>query len=233
MSTPDQNNRRSSPVQPGKQEPGTREPLAAAVQRVLAGDLEAYAIIYRACDRPLRSFIRARRRGRSADFVGEVAVRTHEYALKRLAEYRSDAGASFQTWLNWHSHNVARKVRAERFDPNTVSLDERTDVQYVLTAFGPAEEYQKRRRDQVLRQELRSLDERGRLSIAAHDLAGLTYPASARRLGLTVAQVRHARKLALLEMKERLQRRNVTATEVLPWYGRAFRPRNGTEAGRG
>jgi RNA polymerase sigma factor (sigma-70 family) len=194
--------------------------IPSAIQRVLNGDVNAYDIIYEDCDRPLRSFIGSRYGYLGGDFIAEVAIRTHEYALNHLKDYNADKGASFQTWLNWQSRDVARKVMAERCNPNAVSLSEELNVVYVVTPSDPAEEHERQRRNRVLRQELKSLAEQGRLSIAAHDLGRWTFSATARRLGMTVSQTRYCRKRALLELKKRVERRGIRPTEVVPYFGR-------------
>jgi RNA polymerase sigma factor (sigma-70 family) len=195
---------------------GVRE----AIGKVLAGDVDAYEEIYAACDRGLRAFV-ARRYGHlGGDFTDEVVIRTHEYAFSHLDCYDSDKGASFQTWLNWQSRNVAKRVRLERREPNTISLVEELDVQYVLTPSDPAEEHERQRRNRVLRQELKALAEQGRLSIAGHGSGRWTFSTTARRLDLTVPQARYRYERACREMKERLVRRGVRPTEVVPCFGR-------------
>jgi len=160
--------------------------VTEAIRKVLGGEVEAYSVIYKACDGPLRSFIWSRHGQLGRDFVSEVAIRTHECAFSHLNCYNSDKGTSFQTWLNWHSRNVAKRVRLERRDPGTVSFNEEMDVQYVLTPSDPAEEHERQRRNRVLRQELKALAEQGRLSIAGHGSGRWTFSTTAWRLGVTL-----------------------------------------------
>ena len=75
----------------------SRKDILAAIQRVLAGDPDAYELIYRAHDATLRSYIGRRFRGLGDDFVSDVALRTDESAISRLDRYDPDRGASFQT----------------------------------------------------------------------------------------------------------------------------------------
>ncbi len=194
--------------------------IQEAIQRVQDGEENAYEIIHKRTDGSLRLFIGSRNRGRDGDFINEVAERTHEYALEHLKEYSPEKRASFQTWLNWQSRNVARKVRAERDDHNTVSLNEELDVQYVLTPSDPAEEHERQRRNRVLRQELKALAEQGRLSVAGHGSGRWTFTVTARRLGLTLPQARYRYGRACRELKQRLELRGVRPTEVVPCYGR-------------
>ena len=199
---------------------GVRGKVAEGIRKVLAGDVEAYSAIYKACDRPLRSFIGSRYGRQDNDFIDEVATRTHEYALEHLREYSAQKRASFQTWLNWQSRNVAKRVRFERREPDTVSLDEELDVQYILTPSDPAEERERQRRNRVLRQELKALAEQGRLSVAGHGSGRWTFSTTARRLGLTVPKARYRYESACRELKQRLELRGVRPTEVVPCYGR-------------
>jgi len=194
--------------------------VTEAIRKVLEGDVEAYGEIYAVCDRALRAFV-GRRYGRLGDdFVREVAIRTHEYAFSNLNSYSFDRGASFQTWLNWQSRNVAKRVRLERRGPDTVSLNEELDVQYVLTPSDPAEEHERQRRNRVLRQELKALAEQDRLSVAGHGSGRWTFTKTARRLGLTLPQARYRYGRACRELKQRLERRGVRPTEVVPCFGR-------------
>ena len=195
-----------------------------ALERVLAGDVNAYEVVYEVCDGSLRSFLGSRYGHMGGDFVDEVAIRTHEHVLSQLHKFDSDRGASFQTWLNWQSRNVAHKVMAEWYGPKLVSFDEDRHAGYVATVAGPEEQYEVRERNRVLRQELKSLDEQGRLSIARHDLAGQTFHVTARHLGMTVSKMRRYRHGALAELRKRLTRRGIRPVEVdsTPgpvWYG--------------
>ncbi len=194
--------------------------LACAVKRVQDGNLEAYDEVYRLCDGPLHSILGSRHTRRGERFVDEVAIRTLEYGFEHRDEYKPDKGTSFLTWLVWQSFNVAKKVWAEWNDPNTVNLDEELDVQYVLTTSDPAEELERQRRNQVLRQELKTLAEQDRLSIAGHGSGHWTFSTTAQRLGLTVPKARYRYERARRDMKERLERRGVRPTEVVPCYGR-------------
>jgi RNA polymerase sigma factor (sigma-70 family) len=194
--------------------------IAEARRRVLKGDVSAYEEIYAVCDGALRAFVGRRYGHLGDDFVREVVIRTLEYGFDHISEYDADKGASFQTWLNWHSRNVARKVRAERHDRNTVSLNEELDVQYVVTPSDPAEEHERQRRNRVLRQELKALAEQDRLSIAGHGSGRWTFSTTARRLGLTVPKARYRYESACRELKQRLELRGVRPTEVVPCYGR-------------
>ena len=84
-----------------------------AVQRVLAGDENGYELVYKAHDPSLRAFIGTRYGHLGADFLEEVAARTHERVLSKLDKFDPNRGASFQTWMNWQALGVAREVIEE------------------------------------------------------------------------------------------------------------------------
>ena len=68
--------------------PVNKPEVTEAIKRVLAGDTSAYEVLFRECDEPLRSFVGSRHGRQDADFINEVATRTHEYALEHLKEYK-------------------------------------------------------------------------------------------------------------------------------------------------
>ena len=194
--------------------------IACAVKRVQDGDIEAYDEVYRLCDGPLHTILGSRYSRRGERFVDEVAHRTLVYGFEHRNEYKPIKRASYLTWLVWMSFNVAKKVWAEWNDPNMVSLDEELDVQYVLSPSDPAEEYERQRRNRALRQELKALAEDDRLNVAGHGSGPWTFSTTARRLDLTVPQARYRYERACRVMKERLERRGVRPTEVVPCHGR-------------
>ncbi len=205
--------------------PKQKQEVAFAIQRVLDGDVDAYELIYKRCDSSLRAFAGSRYGYLGSDFVDEVAIRTHEYTITRLDKYDPDKGASFQTWLNWQSLNVARKVRTERFGPRFVRFDENVHSPWALPVRGPSEESEAARRSRILRQEYENLAGDGRLSIALHDLDGLTFADTAQQAGLSVGKARRERARALAVLKRRLQEQGVSATvrdstPVPIWHGK-------------
>ncbi len=202
-----------------------------SVARVLAGDVGAYSAIYKVCDGPLRSFIWSRHGQLGRDFVSEVAIRTHEYAFSHLNNYRSDRGASFQTWLNWLSRNFAGHVRREWYNQRFVRYDQALHEAWTVTETGPADEYEETRLSRVLHEETESLPEAERQVIVLHDIEGLPHPACARATGLTYEQVRHRRRLALAALRRRLELRGVSpvpvdSTPAPIWYGEDRTDRN-------
>jgi len=210
--------------------------VSAARQRVLDGDENSYDVIYQDCDSSLRSFIGARYGHLGKDFVDEVAIRTHEYVLTRLDKYKSDKDASFQTWLNLRSLNVAGEVLVERYGLRRIgprhgkrrrvavseSYDEETHAQRARPVPGPDEEYEARMRSRRLWQEYEALAREGRLSIALHDLAGRTLAETAQELDMPLIRVRRLLERNHHRLRKRLKRLDVRPVEPEPHYGRVW-----------
>ncbi len=201
-----------------------RKSIEAAIQRVLDGHRNDYAVIYEQVDKPMRAYIRSHFYWAGPSFEDEVAVRTHEYLLPRLGEYDATK-ASLQTWFNWKSRSVAGLVMREWFGPRLVQYDEAVHEAWAVTATGPADVYEEKRLSRVLREESESLSEEERQSITLHDIGRLTFEESAEASGLSVMQVRYRRRLALSGLRQRLQERGVrpVAVDTTPapiWYGR-------------
>ena len=201
-----------------------RKSIEAAIQRVLDGHRNDYAIIYEKVDKPLRAYIRSHFYWAGPDFEDEVAVRTHEYVLQRLGEYDATK-ASLQTWYNWQSRSVASQVMREWFGPRLVQYDEAVHEAWSVSATGPADVYEEKRLSRVLREESESLSEEERQSITLHDIGRLTFEESAEASGLSVMQVRYRRLRALSVLRQRLLERGVrpVAVDTTPapiWYGR-------------
>jgi RNA polymerase sigma factor (sigma-70 family) len=202
--------------------------IGEAIRRVLGGDSDSYETIYREYDVRLRLYA-GRRYGRlGPDFVDEVVTRTHTRAFRNLSHYDEEK-SSFWTWLCWRARSVAHELTLERFDPMLVSLDDGTETEYVSPAPDPAQEHELRERNRVLRQELRSLAEQDRLTIAYHDLGDWTYTDAGLRLGMTEPQTRYRRKLGLKDLRGRVERRGVRRpNEPAPVYGRV-QHKNGSD----
>jgi len=184
-------------------EQGRNDDIASALRQVLSGDVEYYEIVYKLCDSRLRAFIGAHWGRHGSDFVDEVAIRTHERALRSLAQFDAERG-QFQTWLNWLGRSVASQVAAGWYGPRFTALDEAADVRYVPSLPGPDELRERQLRDRALREAFESLDREGRLTLLYHDLAGMSFAATAADLGWTVKRVRCVRDCALRQLRRRL-----------------------------
>jgi DNA-directed RNA polymerase specialized sigma24 family protein len=209
--------------------------LARAVKLVLAGDVNAYEEIYAVCDGALRAFVGRRYGHLGDDFVNEVAIRTHEFAFTHLDSYNSDGDATYQTWLNLRSLNVAGEVLAERLDLHRLgprgarrrvgvseSFDEETHALRPGSGHCPAEEYEAKMRSRLLWQEYEALAREGRLSIALHDVEGRTLAETAQALDMPLIRVRRLLDRNHNRLRKRLKRRGVRPAECEPHYGRVW-----------
>jgi len=212
-----------SDVPARNQELGTKD-LSGAIRRVLDGDANAYEGIYAVCDRALRAFV-SRRYGRlGGDFIDEVAIRTHEYAVSHLNSYDPDKGASFQTWLIWQSRSIAGHVAREWFSRRFVRYNQAAHEAWALTETGPGDVYEEKRLWRVLQEETEALPEDERRTVVVHDIEARSHPEIAKATGLTYEQVRYRRRLVLKSLRRRLMRRGVSpvpvdATPAPIWYG--------------
>jgi len=204
----------------------TMNDVTEAIARVLAGDVNAYAIIYSACNEALRAFVVRRHGYLGDDFINEVVIRTHEQALRNLNRYSSDKGASFQTWLNWQARSTAWRVEREWYSRRFVRFNPAVHAIQAVSAAGPVDLYEEKRLWQVLREETESLPEERR-SILSHDFEARSHAENARSTGLTYEQVRYRRRLVLRRLRDRLCARGVRPVPVdstpvphLAWRGR-------------
>lgn len=211
----------------------TQRVVADAIARVLAGDVNAYEEIYRATDGALRAFVGSRYQHLGKDFSDEVSVRTHEYALARLNRYDAGRGASFQTWLNWQSRNVAAKVAAEWFNmrqvvvdgrwrrvSRTVAVDEEGLELLCRSVPDPADVREAESDSLVLWQEYEALTAEGKLSVTAHDMEGMTLAESALVLGIPVSRLRRLLDRNHSRLRKRLELQGVRPVEREPHFGR-------------
>jgi len=203
---------------------GNSPALKSAIRQVLSGEVESYEVIYNHIDRPLRAFIASHYYWAGPEFVDEVAVRTHEYALSRLSEYDATK-SSPTTWLCWLSRSVASQAMREWYGPRFVQYDEAVHEAWSATVAGPAEIYEERRLSRVLAEEKSLLPADDRQSVELHDEAGRTFAESAEASGLSVMQVRYRRRRALAVLKRRLREREVRpveedSTSAPVWRGR-------------
>lgn len=187
--------------------------IQAAIRQVLAGNVNAYELIYRRFDRNLRAFLAARYSWAGPDFLDEVALRTHEYALSRLAGYDSTKSA-FLTWLCWQARSTASRVLAEWYSPRFVRFDAKRHEVRAGTAPGPADLREAERRSRIINEELAALSEAGRLAVTLHDMAQQTFAETAQAAGLSVGRLRRERARALERLRRRLIEQEVSPIEV-------------------
>jgi RNA polymerase sigma factor (sigma-70 family) len=151
----------------------------------------------------------------------------------RLNRYDPGRGASFQTWLNWQSRNVAAKVAAEWFNlrrvniggrwqrmSRTVAVDEEGLEMLCRPVPDPAEVREAESDSLVLWQEYEALAAEGKLSVTAHDMEGMTLAESALVLGIPVSRLRRLLERSHNRLRKRLERQGVRPVEREPHFGR-------------
>ena len=209
--------------------------IAAAIARVLSGDVDAYAVIYELCDRPLRSYVGARYGHLGDDFVDEVATCTHEYVFQNLDKY-NPGDSSLQTWINWASRNVALSVLTERFNLRkvktadgkwervavSIAMDEEALALVARTVPGPEEIRDAEWQQHLLWQEYDALANDGRLSVTRYDLGDRSLADVARELGMPVIRLRRLLEKNHRRLRGRLKRAGVSQVEREPHYGRVW-----------
>jgi RNA polymerase sigma factor (sigma-70 family) len=203
--------------------PETDKEVLEAIQRSLGGKDGEYDLINYIIDHRVRAYVRRRYRWAGPDFINEVVARSHGYIRSRLGEYQPDKGPFF-TWVIYHVLNVAKLVKTEWFGSKFVPFDERKHERWAPSVAGPSEKYEDARRSRELWLAFDALPEDCRTSIRLHDREGLTFEETAKRMGVTVGQLRGIRNRGLAVLKRRLQERGVSPTEVdstpVPiWHG--------------
>ena len=202
-----------------------KEPVAEAIAQVLAGDENAYGIIYKCCDGRLRASVVSHYKHYGPDFVDEVVARTHVWVYSNLNQYDSTRSA-FQTWMNWQSRAMAKKVLREWRPTRQQSFDDDAQATLGGVSDDPADAYEVEKNSRTLWEEYGALAEDGRLSIALHDIDRQTFDVTARHLSMDVNKVRRRRNGALAELRRRLKRRGIgvrscTMPEPPVWSGRS------------
>jgi len=193
--------------------PHNTEEVLSAIRRVLDGDRNAYELIYSQFDRALRAFVGSRYSWAGPDFVDEVAVRTHSYALTRLAKF-DPARSAFLTWLCWQARSTASRVIAEWYAPRFVQFELARHEARAGTAPGPADYHEAERSSRVIREAMGALSEEGRLAVTHLVMAGRTLAETAQATGLSVSKLRRERERALAVLKRRLVEAEVLPIEV-------------------
>jgi RNA polymerase sigma-70 factor (ECF subfamily) len=167
----------------------------AVVDRVLAGDVEAFEDIVRRWQGPLvnMAWRYCRDRGRAEEMAQEVFIR----AWRNLAQWRRES--SFSTWLFALAANVYRS-ELKRFPTASVSLDDAPEP------FGPATQYlglQEKSRHEVLRRAVLALPLRYREPLILfyfHEM-DVTAAAATMRLPEGTVKARLSRARALLRSR--------------------------------
>ena len=204
----------SSPGRTKNVERCTDNEWADAIARVLAGDVNAYEVIFRACNRRLRTFIAGRYGHLGRDFIDEVAMLTHEFAFTHISEYDSDRGASFATWLLWQSRRIANHAARDLYNPRFVPFEPAKHEVYAISDTGPVDSYEEKRLWQVLEEETEALPEGERQTVVLHDIEARSHRDMARAAGLTYEQERYRHRLIMKRLRKRLKERGVRPVPV-------------------
>ena len=155
---------------------------AAAVARVLAGDVSAFEAIVRRWQGPLvnLAYRFCRDRGRAEDMAQEAFLR----AYRSLAGWRRDA--AFSTWLFAIATNLYRS-EIRRLPPLTAPLDEGVAV-LVRRSIDPV--IDEERRDRVVRNAVLALPAKYRDVLTLFYFHGMDIAKSAASLGVPEGTVK-------------------------------------------
>ncbi len=154
----------------------------AAVERVLAGDVEAFDLIVQRWQGPLvnLAYRFCRDRGRAEDMAQEAFLR----AYRALRQWRKDA--AFSTWLFALATNLYRS-ELKRIPPLTVPLDHVAALQDSRPVDGGLEE---EGRNRTVRHAVLTLPPKYRDPLTLFYFHSLDVAASARSLGLPEGTVK-------------------------------------------
>ncbi|HVB40564.1 MAG TPA: sigma-70 family RNA polymerase sigma factor [Terriglobales bacterium] len=177
------------------------------LQRVRAGDREAFYTLVSRYERPLyRSALAITRSPADAeDVVQETFLRAYEH----LAQFRGEA--KFQTWLTQIALNTARMRLRKNHGALWESLDQpRTTEEGVLPRDvrewreNPEQQLGREEIETLLHQALKGLPAGYREVVALRDIQLLSTQETAEILGLSVANVKTRLLRARLQLRERL-----------------------------
>jgi RNA polymerase sigma-70 factor (ECF subfamily) len=163
----------------------------ADVERVLAGDIDAFESIVRRWHRPLinLAYRYCRDHGRAEDMAQEAFLRTY----RALHQWRKDA--AFSTWLFALATNVYRS-ELRRIPAKTISIEEAgelTDARAIDRGFEDQD------RDRVVRELVLTLPANYRDAVVLFYFHGMDVSAAARTLrlpqGTVKARLSRAREL--------------------------------------
>ena len=154
----------------------------ADVEKVLAGDINAFEGIVRRWQGPLVSLAYrfCRDRGRSEEIAQEAVLR----AFRALGKWRKDA--AFSTWLFALAANLYRS-QIRRMPPKMLALDDVAEPRDPRAADAGFEEED---RDRAVRRAVHALPPKYRDALLLFHFHGMDVPAAARSLGLPEGTVK-------------------------------------------
>lgn len=179
----------------------------AVIDRVLAGDTEAFGLLVdRHGARLLGAVLRMVGNRDTAD---DLSQETLVKAYTALSGFRR--GSSFYTWLYAIAVNLVRsefRRRGTRKGARKESLDVGPDeggvAEPVHAGPGPADEAARHEDAARVHEELQHLDEEFRVALVLRDLEGLSYEEVAAATGVPVGTVRSRIHRGRAALKERL-----------------------------
>ncbi len=179
--------------------PADRKPDEEAVDRVLAGDRDAFAVLVERHGARIHAAIL--RMVGDPETANDLAQETFLKAFSALGSFRR--GSAFSTWLYAIALNQARSEFRRRKSTKgqaMLSLDARTDDAAEEPGSrirdpegrepGPADEAERREDAGLLRKALLRIDEEFREAVVLRDLEGLSYEEISEVTGVPTGTVR-------------------------------------------
>jgi RNA polymerase sigma-70 factor, ECF subfamily len=199
----------------------------ALVQRVLAGDLDAFAVLVDRYKRGISNFIGASVRG-SSD-VADLSQETFLRAYAHLGTFNPALGR-FSTWLYHIARNVVRTYLGKSLRlPPTQDIGEERTLESVVADVSedgdPATGVLRAEADSEVRAALAELPERTRTVLALRYYDNMEYQTIARVMGLSLGNVKtliHRGKLALAQKLRQREAQAVSKLAKKPSFGRGI-----------
>ena len=169
------------------------------IERIRAGDIEAYAVLVRKHQARIRSYcLWTLRNGAEAD---DAAQEVFIKAYRGLGSFRGSAG--FSTWIYRiavnHCRDLVRKAAKERLNESLDALRERDGE--AADALASTEDPMKDRR-RMIQEALDRLPEQYRTILILREAEGLSYDELAKFLGCSLDAVKARLKRARAQLEE-------------------------------
>lgn len=169
------------------------------IERIRAGDIEAYAVLVRKHQARIRSYClwTLRNAAEADDAAQEVFIK----AYRGLGSFRGSAG--FSTWIYRiavnHCRDLVRKAAKERLNESLDALRERDGE--AADALASTEDPMKDRR-RMIQEALDRLPEQYRTILILREAEGLSYDELAKFLGCSLDAVKARLKRARAQLEE-------------------------------
>lgn len=199
----------------------------ALVQRVLAGDRDAFAVLVDRYKRGITNFIGASVRG-TAD-VADLSQETFLRAYAHLGTFNPALGR-FSTWLYHIARNVVRTYLGKSLRlPQTQDIGEERTLEGLVADASeegdPASGVLRAEADAEVRAALADLPERTRTVLALRYYDNMEYQTIARVMGLSLGNVKtliHRGKLALAQKLREREGQAISKLAKKPSFGRGI-----------